>query len=469
MTHFQTNPSMTNTANQPVVDVSLPLATFVQNCHWSDIPEVVRHEAKRSLLNYFSTALSACFDPTIERAAKVYGRFSAGQQATVIGRGQRLDLLAAATLNTMAANVFDFDDTHIPTIIHPTAPVAPAVFAWSETQRTSGVDLLMSFILGVEAECRIGNAVSPGHYARGWHITSTCGVFGSALATGKLLGLSAQQLVWALGSASAQASGLVETLGTMSKSVSMGNAARNGMLSALLAQQDFDGPARPLEGVRGFLNVTADTPDCQSIVDDLGSRWEILNNTYKLFPCGVVLNPVLEACLGLSQHPELLQHGLGAIERIELIGHPLLRQRTDRPHVATGRESQVSAQHAVAVALTRGKAGLAEFSDQAVAETSLRALGRKISFIDDASFAVEAATVKLHLQNGKTLEVAIDIARGARGKPLSDQDIEHKVRTLCAYGGSGCDPEPLIEAVWSIERLADVGIVMQHVVGQAKP
>jgi 2-methylcitrate dehydratase PrpD len=459
---------MTNTANHPAVDVSLPLAKFVQYCRWSDIPEVVRHEAKRSLLNYFSTALSACFDPTIERAAQVYGRFSAGPQATVIGRGQRLDMLTAAALNTMAANVYDFDDTHIPTIIHPTAPVAPALFAWSETQRTSGVDLLLSFILGVEAECRIGNAVSPGHYARGWHITSTCGVFGSALATGKLLGLSEQQLVWALGSASAQASGLVETLGTMSKSVSMGNASRNGMVSALLAQQDFDGPARPLEGVRGFLNVTADAPDCQSIVSELGSRWEILNNTYKLFPCGVVLNPVLEACLTLSTHAELVKQGLGAIERIELTGHPLLRQRTDRPNVATGRESQVSAQHAVAVALTRGKAGLAEFSDEAVADTTLRALGQKIAFIDDASFAVEAATVRLHLRGGQALEVAIDIARGARGRPLSDQDIENKVRNLCEYGGSGCDPEPLIEAVWSMDRATDVGQLMQCVAGRVK-
>ena len=223
-----------------------------------------------------------------------------------------------------------------------------------------------------------------------------------------------------------------------------------------------------LAGLLGFLNVTADAPDCHSIVSELVSRWEILNNTYKLFPCGVVLNPVLEACLTLSTHTELVRQGLGAIERIELTGHPLLRQRTDRPNVATGRESQVSAQHAVAVALTRGKAGLAEFSDQAVADTTLRALGQKIAFIDDASFAVEAATVRLHLRGGQALEVAIDIARGARGRPLSDQDIENKVRTLCEYGGSGCDPEPLIEAVWSMDRATDVGQLMQRVVGHAK-
>lgn len=459
---------MTTQTHTPSADISVGLAQFIENCRWEDIPEVVRHEAKRSLLNYFAAALSACFDPTVERAAQVYARFSAAQQATVIGRGQRLDMLTAAALNTMMANVFDFDDTHIPTIIHPTAPVAPAVFALAQTRPLSGAHLLLSFILGAEAECRIGQAVSPGHYSRGWHITSTCGVFGAAMATGKLLGLSTQQLVWALGSASAQASGLVETLGTMSKSVSMGNASRNGMLSAFLAQQDFDGPARPLEGVRGFLNVTADAPDCQSIVGELGTRWELLNNTYKPFPCGVVLNPVIEACLGLAKHPELLQQGLHALERIELHGHPLLRQRTDRPNVATGRESQVSAQHAVAVSLTRGKAGLDEFSDQAVADESLRALGRKVVFVEDASFAVEAATVKLHWAQGKSLVVAIDIARGARAKPLSDQELENKVRTLCEYGGSSCEPEALIQAVWAMDQATDVGQIMQLVAGKNK-
>ena len=445
-------------------DVTQCLTQFVSSCRWDQVPEKVRHEAKRSLLNYFSVALSACYDPTIEKAVRVYGRFSSDRQATVIGRRERFDLLTAAALNTMSSNVYDFDDTHIPTIIHPTAPVAPAVFALSETQVTTGADFLLSFILGVEAECRIGNAVSPGHYARGWHITSTCGVFGAAVAAGKMLGLTQQQLVWALGSASAQASGLVETLGTMSKSVSMGNASKNGILSALLAQADFDGPAQPLEGVRGFLSVTAEEPVYDCITSDLGTRWELLNNTYKPFPCGVVLNPVIEACLSLSAHPELLRQGLQAITKIELVGHPLLRQRTDRPLISTGRESQVSAQHAVAVALMRGKAGLAEFSDEAVADTRLRELGRKVSFVDDSSFAVEAATVKLYFQSGQSLCIEIDIARGARGKPLTDHELESKLRTLCEYGGSHCDPEPLIEAVWTIDQRSDVGQLMKLVV-----
>jgi 2-methylcitrate dehydratase PrpD len=447
--------------------VSSELAKFIATYRWDDVPAHVKHESKRTLLNFFSVALSACFDSTIEKAATVYGRFSCSPQATVIGRNQRMDMLNAAALNTMGANVFDFDDTHFPTIIHPTSPVAPPLLAWAETHKISGQDFLLSLVLGMEAECRIGNAVSPYHYARGWHITSTCGVFGSAMAIGRLIGLSEQQLVWALGHASAQASGLVETLGTMSKSISMGNAARNGIVSALLAQENFDGPAKPLEGVRGFINVTADHADAPSIVTDLGKRWEVLNNAYKPYPCGVVLNPVIEACLTLSGNDELLRHGLDKVERIELTGHSLLRQRTDRPHISTGRESQVSAQHAVAVALTRGRAGLAEFSDEAVRDLSLKSLGSKVSFVDDDSYSVDAAKVVLKIAGGQSIEILIETARGAVARPLSDRDLEDKVRALCTYGKSGIDPEPLIQAVWGVEKSEDVGQLMRLVAGNA--
>lgn len=448
--------------------VSATLAKFVATYSWAEVPEHVRHESKRTLLNFFSTALSACFDPTIEKAASVYGKFSCSPQATVIGRGQRMDMLSAAAINTMGANVFDFDDTHFPTIIHPTSPVAPPLLAWSETKKISGEDFLLSLILGMEAECRIGNAVSPYHYARGWHITSTCGVFGAAMAIGRLIGLTEQQLVWALGNASAQASGLVETLGTMAKSVGMGNAARNGMMSALLAQQNFDGPAQPLEGVRGFLNVTSDHPDALSIVSEFGERWEVLNNAYKPYPCGVVLNPVIEACLALSTNETLRALGLDAIQSIELTGHSLLRQRTDRPAIETGRESQVSAQHAVAVALVRGRAGLAEFSDEAVRDLSLKPIGAKVRFIDDDSYTVDAAKVVIVLRGLQKLEVRVDVARGAVARPLTDRDIEDKLRTLCLYGKSGVDPEPLIAAVWTLDQSDDVGQLMGLVSGKSR-
>jgi Uncharacterized protein involved in propionate catabolism len=445
----------------PVTDA---LARFAASCHWEDIPQAVRHEARRSLLNYFAVALAGCTDPTVDIAACVYGRFRSGEHATLVGRGERSDMLNAAALNAMAANVYDFDDTHIPTIIHPTAPVAPALFALAETQPVTGAQLLAAFVLGVEVECRLGNAISPGHYARGWHITSTCGVFGAAVGAGRLLGLDRTGMGWALGSASSQAGGLVETLGTMAKSVGVGNAARGGLLAALLAREGFDGPAAPLEGVRGFLNVTGEDPDFEAVTQDLGSRWEILNNTYKPYPCGVVLNPVIEACLALHGEPRLAG-GAAAITAIELTGHPLLRQRTDRPGIRTGRQSQVSAQHAVAVALARGKAGLDEFSDAAVADPALREIGAKVRFVDDAAMPVEAVAVRITLAGGGELSRRVDVARGASARPLTDADLEDKLRELCRHGGSGCDPEPLIAAVWQLESAADAGAVMKLAAG----
>ena len=226
---------MTQAAVPDAVQPSAQLARFVAESTWDDIPQPVRHAARRALLNFFAVALSAARTPSMDIAVRTYARFSAGRDASLAGRPDRVDALNAAALNAMAANVFDFDDTHHPTIIHPTSPIAPVLFALAETRPLTGQQLLHAFVLGVEVACRIGNAISPEHYARGWHITSTCGVFGAALAAARALGLNARQNLDALGAAAVQAGGLVEALGTGAKSISVGNAARNGLLSALLA------------------------------------------------------------------------------------------------------------------------------------------------------------------------------------------------------------------------------------------
>ncbi|NPT37448.1 MmgE/PrpD family protein [Paraburkholderia xenovorans] len=446
--------------------VTQRVAQWVADTTWQDVPAAVRHEARRSLVNYLAVALAGCSDPTLGKAVRTYQRFSAGEGSSVIGRRERFDMLNAAALNAMSANVFDFDDTHIPTIIHPTAPVAAALFAFAESladfapgaRPLTGEALLLAFVVGVEVECRIGNAVSPEHYRRGWHITSTCGVFGAAAAIAKAQGLSAQQIGWALGNASVQAGGLVETLGTMSKSISVGNAARNGLLSALLAADDFSGPDAPLEGTRGFLRVAATKPDVEALTRELGHEWALLSNTYKPYPCGVVLNPVIEACLDLRRDASWT---VDDVERVELTGHPLLRERTDRPNVRTGRESQVSAQHAVAVALATGKAGLAEFSDSAVANPSLRAFGARLRFIDDASWPVESAQVAVVLRSGETVSRRIHAARGSLAAPLADVELAAKLRDLAAYGGSGVAPQPLIDALWRFDSEPDAASLMR--------
>ncbi|HVZ43592.1 MAG TPA: MmgE/PrpD family protein [Ramlibacter sp.] len=439
------------------------LARFAVRTRTGDIPAAMRHEAKRSLVNFFATALAGCEDPALAAASKVFDGFRSSDDCTVIGRAQRTDALHAASLNAMSGNVFDFDDTHLPTILHPSAPVAPALFALAQTRRVSGGDLLAAFVVGVEVEGRLANAVSPWHYQRGWHITSTCGVFGAAAACARLLGLDEQRMRWALGNASAQSSGLVETLGSMAKSIGVGNSAANGLLSALLAQEGFEGPALPIEGPRGFLKVMGHEADADSIAEGLGERWELANNTYKPYPCGVVLNPVIEACLALYADEGVR---LRDVSHAELRGHPLLRQRTDRAHPESGREAQVSAQHAVAVALATGRAGLDEFSAASAARDDLRAFAPKLAFVDDASLGVESASVRLILANGKEVARGIASARGSLAVPLTDAELESKLRELCRWGASGCEADPLIDALWSLDGRSDAGAVAALAAGR---
>ncbi|PCI02462.1 MAG: MmgE/PrpD family protein [Hyphomicrobiales bacterium] len=436
---------------------SKALAQFVIDFTSDQMTDALRHESKRALMNYFAVALVGAGDPTIKKAYSVLSKFAGKPTARIIGRNGRTDSLNAAFFNAASANVFDFDDTHFPTIIHPTAPVAAALFALCEQRQISGEEFMQAFILGVEAECRIGNAVSPDHYKRGWHITATCGVFGAAIAVGKIIGLTGQQMVWALGSASAQAGGLVENLGYMAKSMGVGNAARNGLLSALLAKQDFDGPPRPLEGERGFLHVTGENPDYAAITQGLGERWEVFANTYKPYPCGVVLNPVIEACLNLHTQAEF---AIDEIEEITVSGHSLLGERADRPTVASGRESQVSAQHAVAVSLLFGKAGIDQFSDQAVAAPAVLNIAAKVQITENPSISIEGIDIKVRLKSGKTISELISASKGCAANPLTDRDLENKLTELASHRGGCDDPKRLIDAVWAIDSVEDMSALL---------
>ena len=200
----------THAVTEGQASISEILACFVTGTSWNDVAGQA-HEAKRSILNFFATALGSSADPAVAMALATLAPFSGPRACAIIGRDERLDPLGAAFVNAISANLLDFDDTHLETIIHPAAPVAAAVLALAETLGCSGRDVLTAFILGVDIECRIGSAVSPGHYARGWHITSTCGVFGAAAAACRLMGLPANKIAHALGIAASQSAGLVKT------------------------------------------------------------------------------------------------------------------------------------------------------------------------------------------------------------------------------------------------------------------
>jgi 2-methylcitrate dehydratase PrpD len=431
--------------------VTSKLARMILRTRWDDIPSSVRHQAKRSFMNLFAAALAGCRTPPVEAALASLAEFSGGKPAAIIGRTERIDALSAAFLNAASANVHDFCDTHLATVIHPTAPVAPALLALAELRRVSGRDLLLAFILGNEVQARVGLAISPQHYNKGWHITSTCGVFGAAAGSGKLLGLDERQLVSALGNAATQSSGLCECLGWSAKSASVGNAARNGLWSALLAEKGFDGPAEPLAGRQGFYNALGDAPDLARVIDGMGERWEILATSYKPYPCGFVIHPVLDCVLDWRRdHPAV------DVARVVVRGNPLLAHRTDRPEISTGRESQVSVQHAVAAALVFGAAGLDQFTDASVADPRVQALRRKVEVARDESLSTIAASVEIVAADGAVHRLSQSAARGSDANPMSDRDLEQKLRASVASWNPRHDVAPLIDAIWTLDESPDV-------------
>ncbi len=438
------------------MDVTRRLARFVVESRWPDIPESARREALRSFLNWLGCAVGGCRHETVERALAALAEFSGPAQASLLGRGERLDILHAALLNGISSHVFDFDDTHLKTIIHPSGPVASAILALAERQAVNGTGFLHAFILGVEVECRIGNAVYPAHYDVGWHITGTAGVFGAAAAAGKLLGVNEQQMTWALGIAATQSSGLREMFGTMCKPFHPGAAARNGLAAALLAQKNFTSSERALEAPRGFAHVLSTERDFDAITEGLGETFEIALNTYKPFACGIVIHPVIDGCIQLRN-----EHKLGPtdIESIAVRVHPLVLELTGKKTPQRGLEGKFSVYHSAAVAVIHGAAGEKEYSDACVRDPAVIALRDKVTATADASVREDEARIVVRLRDGRVLDKHVAHAIGSLERPMSNADLEAKFRDLAGGILPGAQVDNLIGMCWSLAELDDAAKV----------
>ncbi len=433
-------------ATQPAA--SPALAAFGASARWQEFPDDVRHAAKRSLLNGLSTALGSAHDPAVDAIARTLRAFAGSDQAVLIGRQTRLDAGSAAFVNAVAINLLDYDDTHMPTVIHPTAPVVSAALALAEWRGLSGLSLLEAFVVGGEITCRIGLSVTPGHYARGWHITSTCGVFGAAAASAKLLGFDADRMAAAIGIAASLSAGLVENLPTAAKNAGVGNAARNGIVAALLAGDGQRAAPTAVEGRLGWARATGDEADMTALTGDLGLRWEFARNTFKPYPAGIVMHAVIDACLALRATHALDPKQIAAVN---VAGDALLLARGDRP-VANDRDARVSIHHCASVALLFGEADIREFSEAVVFDPDVVALRGKVRAELDASLPVGAARVSIDLVGGERLSRTVSHARGSLEQPLSDAEIEAKLRRLAHSGTPGRDADRIIEAVWTLDR-----------------
>jgi 2-methylcitrate dehydratase PrpD len=429
------------------------LAQFVVGHRETDLAAPVKREATRSLLNWVGCAVGGSRHETVERALAALAPFSGPREATVLGRSERLDIMLAALMNGITSHTFDFDDTHLRTVIHPSGPVASAILALAETRPVTGPEFLHAFVLGVEVSCRIGNAVYPSHYDVGWHITGTTGVFGAAAATGRLLRLDEQQMAWALGIAATQASGLREMFGTMCKPFHPGNAARNGLLAALLARANFTSSNQAIEAPRGFANVLATERRYEEITEHLGSRWEILSNTYKPFACGIVIHPTIDGCIQLRNEAALRP---GQITTIELEVHPLVLELTGKKTPQRGLEGKFSVYHSAAVAIIDGAAGESQYSDDRVRDAVVLRLRDSVSANVGAGLHEDQARITIRLDDGRVLKKFIEHAIGSKARPMSDAALEAKFRGLTGGVLSKDETDRLIELCWKIETVGDV-------------
>jgi len=434
-------------------DVTRQLASYVVNSKWDDIPKDARYEAVRSIFNWVGCCLGGARHVTTDRAIAALAEFSGNAEASVLGRSERLDIMHAALLNGITSHVLDYDDTHLETIIHPAGPVASAILALGERQNVSGEDFMHAFILGVEVECRIGKAVYPSHYERGFHITGTAGVFGGAAAAGKLLGLNEQQMVWALGIAATQSAGLKEMFGTMCKPFHVGSAGQNGLKAALLASKDFTSSDGALEAKEGFAFTYSDEQDFSQITDNLGGSFEVTRNTYKPFACGIVTHPIIDGCIQLRDENNLTSD---QIAEVSLRVNPLVIKLTGKKTPRTGLEAKFSIYHASSASIIRGSAGPNEFTDAVVRDAEVVELRDKVVAQIDESVSEEEAFVSITLHDGTVLNKHVEHAIGSFERPMTTESLEKKFKDQALSPLPADQIDRVMAMCWDVESLDDI-------------
>jgi 2-methylcitrate dehydratase PrpD len=413
-------------ADHDAPPVTRTLAKFVASHPsrgWSD---AVEKEAHRTFLNWAGCCVGAARHESVAAALGAVHMLEPAAQSSILGRTEKVDMASAALVNGISSHTFDFDDTHLKTIIHPAGPVASALLALAEVSGATGRQVIDALVLGIDVSCRVGNMMYPEHYDRGWHITGSTGMLGAAAGCARLLGLDEQRTTMALGIAASQPIGMREQFGTMTKPFHPGAAARAGLMSALLAKNGFTASPKAIEAARGMAQTISTKNDWNEITGELGSRFEISFNTYKPFACGIVIHPTIDAAT------QLHAKGIKAadIERVELRVHSLVLELTGKKEPKDGLEGKFSVYHGFAAGLTFGRAGEHEYDDAIVNRADMVELRRKVVATIDDSIAEDAADVVAVLKDGRKEHVFVKNAIGSMANPLTDAQLDAKFRDL---------------------------------------
>ncbi|KAK4575405.1 hypothetical protein LTR86_001259 [Recurvomyces mirabilis] len=440
------------------------LAAWAVNLTPSSIPASVQQAAKRSLYNYIGCAIGGSNHPTVAKAHDALEPFFGRPTSTLYGSGgKKTDAQHAALLNGIASHVHDYDDTHLATIIHPTGPVASALLAYAEYKGAiSGSEVLCALTAGIEISCKLGLAVWPEHYDIGWHITSTTGSIGAAVAVGKLMKLSEEQMAHAIGIASVQVVGLREMFGSDTKSFHPGRAAQGGLLAAVLAEKGYTSSESAIEAKRGWANVVAGggTPQLQKYVGELGQKWEIEANAFKPFPCGIVCHPAIDAAIQLHHEMERKQLSLNQIDKIELVVHPLVIELTSKRKPKDGLGGKFSVFHGVAVGLLYGKAGPAQYADKVVQDPAVISLRDQVDAESKKSLAADETYLTIYLKGADKLEKHVQHAVGSLEVPMTQGQLEEKFidQAALVLGAEGAKSASGV--AWKIGEDGDVAAVL---------
>jgi 2-methylcitrate dehydratase PrpD len=438
-------------------EITETIAEYVVATTPDSLPDTARAEATRSLFNVLGCALGGARHPVTTLLEQTLAPFSGGPQATLFGRGRKTDILHAALVNCLASSIHSFDDTHAEAVIHPAGPIATAVLALAERHAVSGARLLTAVALGIEFACRLCKAVSvpPAKGPVAWSGTGIAGGFGAAIAAGHMLGLDALTMRSAIGIALANAAGLRAMHGSMMTSVMPGQAAQTGLRAALLAREGLTAGLNALEHRYGFLGVFAETADPDALVGELGTRFELLRNTYKPYPCGIVIHPIIDACLALRQRQGVAADRIARVDVGASAGAmALCNNRNPKDEL----QAHVSLHHWVAVAFLRGTARIVDMdTETAVRDPSLMAFQDRVEATLDPALAHDAAIVTLTMTDGTTHREHIPHARGSATRPMTNDELTAKFRDLGEPVIGAQRTAEVMARAWAIADAPDAG------------
>jgi 2-methylcitrate dehydratase PrpD len=440
------------------------LARFVLPLTLDAVPPEVVARAALLALDTLGNALAAAHEDFGAVALDVAARLGGPPESLLLGRDARVAAANAALANATLAHGLDFDDTREDAIVHTGCVAVTTALAVGQACGATGRAVLEALIAGVEVMCRVGLAVPGALHARHFHPTAIAGAFGAAAAAGKLRGLTEDQLVHAFGLCGSQASGIIEYLadGSWTKRLHPGWAAHGGVVATELARAGFTGPETVLDGAHGLYAAFAgghDPARLEALLGTLGAAWELEALTLKPYPCGSIAQPYMDCARRLGERHRIAPQAIAAVRCRTAEGPvPRLWEPLAAKHAPpNGYAAKFSLPYLVAVILVKGRAGLAEFTDEAVRDKTVLRVAERVAYTLDGTIDYPRqfiGDVEITLADGRIVRERQDRPRGGPDAPLSREEIEAKFRGNAALA---LPPARVADVIRSVHALAGGG------------